>query len=368
MRALRIAKYFPKAEVLFWECDDPEFIQEYGYHVQKTNSYLVDPADIHFPEGVETIIFADLPSNVLYNYAVYVAALKQKKKIVICEQIYRRGQMDEGVFKEFATRADLFLVNSLSFFKTEESRMVKLLPPQIELEVSEDVKEQVKKNLGIRDDAFVIFGAGYHEGVLKKIEKLTEKLNKKKLPFVAVISGGKEQKEAHKKGNILYLPFQSGEEYFKLLYTADLVLVKFGFLQILEALAFHKPTIVLGEGGYVLRTPEVLDEALQEVLVFDDEISKSTLSYIEKLITDKEFYDTTIHSLRELHDGEAFGAQKAANAIQKLHRRTVSQRMGKRKIVLLINDEIIEKKEWLKREKRVPLETKSTTQSALSSR
>ena len=113
IRALRMAKYLLKHEVLFWNSDDSQIIKDWSFAVETIESGLINPKSIKFPEGVEVIIFSDLPSNKLYNYSIYMAALKQNLKIVICEQLYRRGQMDEVVYRKFADNCDLFLLNSL---------------------------------------------------------------------------------------------------------------------------------------------------------------------------------------------------------------------------------------------------------------
>ncbi len=171
---------------------------------------------------------------------------------------------------------------------------------------------------------------------------------------------------------MIYLPFQSGENYFKLLYASDVVMVKFGFLQILEALALHKPTIVLGEGGYVLRTPKVLDAKLQNVLHFEPKINNSTLMYFERLLGNAQFRKSVIQRIKKLHDGSLFGARRAAEQIEKLTHKKVIHRPGKKKVAILINDEIMERQSWLKREERVyplcfvlPVRTKQSSKPRL---
>lgn len=364
VRALRIASYLPKEEVLFWNLYDSKFVSEYGFEVETKDAGLVDPETIVFPKGIEVVIFADLPSNELFEYSVFRAARARGFKIVICEQLYRRGQLQEWVYKQFVGQSDLFLVNSVSYFKSEEKDSVKLVPPQVEIELDDSIGDEVRKRYNIPDNAFVIFGVGYHEEALKKIEELHYRLYQKFKQVYTIVVGAQVQKKDN--DNKLLLPFQPGDEYFKLLHMADLAIVKFGFLQILEAVALRKPTIVLGEGGYLLKTPDILDLVFKKVLRFDLQVNYSTYSYIERLITNKDFYKNKVIQLQKLHNGDFFGARKAAEEIKKLKVKSFDKTQDKseklkirsgslhrKKLVILINNEIFEKEEWLRKQKNI---------------
>ncbi len=353
VRALRIAEYLPKKEVLFWNCYDSDFITSYGFDTVVKDSGIVDPKDIVFPKGVEIVVFADLPTNEFFTYAVYQAALQQKKKIVICEQLYRRGQLQESVFATFQENSDLFLVNALSFFTTEETENIKVVPPQIEYKISDGLSDQIRQNHAIPNDAFLLLGIGYNDTVFAKIETIATTLSKEFPKLYTIILGEKgRQKQVHDR--LITLPFAEGEEYVGLLAAADVVLVKFGFLQILEALALHKPTIVLGEGGYILRTPEVLDVAYQDVLRFDQEVTEETYTYLRGLIANEAKREALVGKLQQIHNGALFGGKVAAGHIEALLNKPLRKKpTHAKKLAILVNNEVFDKAAWLGAQKDV---------------
>lgn len=349
VRAMRIAQYLPRAEVLFWNCYDSEFIKNAGYYVETKSPGITLPSQITFPDGLETVIFSDLPTNEFFNYAVYNEAIKNNLKIVICEQIYRRGQMKETVYKKFAENSDLFLLNALSFFKSEESENIKVVPPQVELSFDQNVREKMCEKYGLDSKAVIIYGVGYHEKILEKIREIHKQLSEKNLNFYIVVTGSKDSTAVQKDGRLVILPFDIGDDFFKLLYSSDLVLTKFGFLQILEALALQKPTIVLGAGGFTLKTAEKVDQILQETIRFDLEITNDTVSYIEKFIRDEQFRIEMKGKVTKLHDGQLFGGKKAAEEISNLtNKPALTKKQYKKKLAVLVNNEIKEKESWLK--------------------
>ncbi len=352
MRVIRIAAYFKKSDILFWNLYDSAFIKSYGFTVETKNAGLTNPQSIIFPKGIETVIFADLPSNELFEYCVYRAALLQGKRIVICEQLYKKGQFSETVMARFVQSADLVLVNSISAFANEGTSKIKIVPPQIEMMPDPGIKKRIYKKYGIAENAKIIFGAGYHAGVFKKIEQVTEKLEKKKIDFYTVVSKPGVT-EIKKKGKLILIPQVSGEDYFSLLYTADLVLVKFGFLQILESLALHKPTIVLGEAGQVLQNPKALDPIFKRALFITEKITNKTQIYIEKLLTNEKFRKDIVTQLKEIHNGELFGAKKAAELILRLSQKKNSPKKMPKKLAILVNKEIWGKDNWLKNNENI---------------
>lgn len=352
VRALRIAEYFDKSEVLFWNLYDTSFIKTHGFSVEEKDPGLTPLEKIVFPKETEVVIFADLPSNELFLYSVFQKALLEKKKIVICEQLYNRTQMKRGVMRYFGEHSDLFLLNSLSSFKDLETDTVKIIPPQIEL-----LETKVKRReLGIAEDAVVLLGVGYHGKVFEKLTNITEQLTQKFEDVYSLILSSSHT-TVQKAGKVIYMPFVSGKEYFQTLYAADVVMVKFGFLQILEALALHKPTIVLGEGGYMLRDQKVLDKTLQDVLRFDFEITDQTYLHLEKLVKNTQKREEIVSKLKKLHSGEVFGAQKAAAYIKKLAlKKSATKKRGMlspKKLAILVNEEIFSKEEWLKKQEDV---------------
>lgn len=354
IRALRMASYLPKEEVFFWNGDDGAIIKEWGFDYQDIPLGLIHPDTIEFPESIKVVIFSDIPSNKLFNYSLFMAARKKGLKIVICEQLYRRGQMKEKVYSYYAQQAHLLLLNGLSSFKNEESSNVRLVPPQIESSFSEDTRGEIFHKYSIADGAFLIFGVGYHKKILDKIKELPLKLAVRNSPIFTVISGDIGQKE-QRENNLLVLPFDIGDDFFKLIYSSNVVIVKFGFLQILEALALHKPTIVLGEGGYLLQTPRIVDRSIKEVMGFFPDVNQEAVSYIQKLVSDKQFYLGIVEKLHRLHDGQLFGARLAVEEIKRVLTMDRVMKITPKKIAFFVNREIFEKNEILKEEGIYPL-------------
>lgn len=347
MRLMRVAKYFENGEVLFWNIYDSEFIKSWGFDVETKPASLVHPRDIKFPPDIEVVVFADIPSNELFEYCIYRAALLQNKKIVICEQIYRKGQMANGILKHFADNADLVIANSISAFSGEESKKVALVPPQIELSLSPEDKKKVYQQYGMPEDSLMIFGTGYHKNVYDKIVELSGKLSKNNHNFYTVLTSPEVQK-IQKIDHLILVPQVTGDDYFRLLYAADIALVKFGFLQILEALALHKPTIVLGEAGQVLQNPKAIDPLLKKALYITQDLDEAVYSYVERLISDDAFRRKKVSDLAKLHDGSLFGARLAADKIRKLLTKNATKKLKvSKKIAILVNDEITEKSVWL---------------------
>ncbi len=353
MRGIRMAQYFNRDEVLFWNMFDSDFIRGFGYTVEDKHQSIQHPKDIVFPESLEAIIFTDIPTNEFFQYSVYQAALKHSFKVVICDQVYGRNQFKTGTFSKVIKNSDLFLLNSVSFFKFIENKKIKIIPPQIEYELNSDVKREMIQKYKIPQNSRIIFGVGYHEKVLEKIIQIAEALRKPHPNTFFIISGANDQKELIQKDNYIILPFNIGDDYFKILYTADILLVKFGFLQILESLALHKPTIVLGEAGYVLRYRDVVDEAYKEVLKFYPEITDETFSYIEKLISDESFLKEVVEKTKKIHNGELFGGRKAAEEIKKLISAKSVRNTYPKKLAVFVNDEITQYASWLQKQEDV---------------
>ena len=348
IRALRMANYLPREEVLFWNMYDSSIITEWNFDVETKNAGLTDPLSITFPKGIEVVIFSDLPSNELFEYAVYRAAIREKKKIVICEQLYRRGQMQESTFAAYVRQSDLFLVNALSSFRDEETETIKIIPPQIEIDTNENAATIIRKKYNIPDDMPILFGSGYHEGIFNKILNLREKLIAENVRFFTIISGHDAIQRSTHKDNFLVLPYTAGDEYFQLLKASDVVVVKFGFLQILEALALHKPTIILGEAGAVLQQEGVLDHTIIENVLLDDNLSQDTITHIVHLLSDRNFRKEEVKKLMAIHDGSIYGACQGAKYITNLtHTLTKSREAISKKCAIFLNDELIAHSNWL---------------------
>ncbi len=352
MRAVRIAQYLPKEEVLFWNMYDDSIIREWGYKVQKCDASLVHPAGVRLPPSVHVVIFADLPTNELLQYSVLKASQQQDVKIVVCDQLYRRGQTHEHYFQIISQQVDLVLLNSLSFLKTEETEKIKIFPPQIEKKFTKKTAEEVRKKYRIPPDYLILFGSGYHDKVRESITFFTQGLTKHYKKFCTLLSDPTVDHIIHTNDNVILTPFTTGDAYFDLLHASDITLVKFGFLQILESLALHKPTVVMGEPGQLLQDSHALDPLLRNALRLEND----PFDYLHQLVTDPGVRQKVVAQIQKLHDGDLFGGKKAAEAILGLsHTKPKTKYVHPKRLAVLINEEILEYRDWIQKENVYPL-------------
>jgi hypothetical protein len=338
MRAVRIAAYLPKEQVLFWELYDTSFITDQGYAVEQKSSGMVSPDNIVFPKGCDTIVFADLPTNELFQYSVYSAARTQGKKVVVCDQLYRSGQLTETVYRRVAEQSDLLLLNALSYLNGEGNDYVRILPPQVEVVVSPTVRADVRSALSIPEDAVLVFASGYNAETYHKVVESAKKYTQVRF----LVSGAPEGSE-QPPGNMTVVPFDA-VKYYDYIAASDVVFLKFGFLQILEAVAFHKPTVVMGEAGYLLQNTLVVDKPLRDVLRLT-ETGESDPTHVERLLTDPTYRMAVAQEASKLHDGSTHGAQKAAELITGCAKRTIASLP--KKLVIVVNDEVSKHQAWI---------------------
>jgi len=333
-RGLAIADYFKKNEVLFLNGYDSEFIKKRGFKCKTIDLSLEDPRRIKFPKNTKAIVFADLPTNELFNLSLFFAAKKKKVPVVICDQIYRRGQTKEGVYRNLIEFSELFLLNGLSFFKNEETRKIKIVPPLPEYSPSLNIKADLARKYNLDSKKIWIFVSGYFEPVYKMTKKIYPLLLKKKLNFYFIICG-LSIKKPQKRKNQLLLPYLPQNEFLQFLDAADLFISKFGYLQILEALALKTPLIVAGKAGFVLKM-EILDKKLRKVIKYVQN-EKELLSEILSIIDSPSKRKKLLKEISKLHNGEMNGARVAAEYIKKVSLSTLPS--FKRKIFILTNKE-----------------------------
>lgn len=348
VRALRIAKHFPKDKVLFFNGLDSDFIKKEGFPVETVDLSLTQPEKIKLPKKTRAIIFADLPTNELFNTSLFVAAKERGIPTIVFDNLYRRGQTKEGVYRKYAKSIDLFLLNGLSFMRDEEAENIKIVPPFVPYQPKPDMKEKIIKKYNFKSGSPLIYAIGYHPEVFNQSLKLYQKLAKKTNNFSFILSGEKRQKKKKKK-NLLILPYQSGGSFFELIDASDLVICKMGYLQILEVLALKKPVIILGEGGYVLKKGGMLDKHLQEVIWQENKLTPKTASYILSLITSKPKYKMLKNKVEALHDGSLNGDKQAADLIKKLSKKGKKLKFSKRVLVVL-NEELKKARKFIQKE------------------
>lgn len=347
-RGLEIAKQFKKKEVLFWNGYDSDFIKKGGFRCQTVDLSLTDPAQIKFPKKTQAVVFADLPTNELFNLSLFLAAKEKNIPIIVLDQIYRKGQLEEGVYKNIGEDADLLILNGLNFLKEKETKKIKFIPPLANYIRKKNVKETAAKRYGLDPKKVWIFVSGYYKPVYEMAEKAYSGFSKaENLNFIIA---GLDIKIPKKEGDKLFLPFLSGDDYLDLLDASDIFVSKFGYLQILEALALGTITVVAGEAGYVLQM-KILDEELREIVKYAND-SEELAKIISFLLENEKNRNEVCEKISKLHDGSFYGAKTAANYIKKIIKSGKKKKATKR-LLILVNDEIKKAEELIKKEPHI---------------
>lgn len=344
-RGLEIARNFDKKDVLFWNGYDSDFIAREGFKCQTVDLSLIDPKKIKFPTNTKAAIFADLPTNELFNFSLFLAAKEQKIPVVVFDQIYRKGQLEEGVYKTMAEQADLLVLNGLNFLKEKETKKIKFIPPLASYASKKNIKGIVARKYGLDPGKIWIFVSGYYKSTWEMVKKAYPAFSKKN-NFNLIISG-LDVKRPKKDKEKLLLPFLQGSEYFDFLDAAEILVSKFGYLQILEALALGTIPVVAGEAGYVLQM-EILDKELQETIGYAND-HKDLAKILSGLLSGAKQRNRLSNKIALLHDGSFYGSKMAAGYIRNI-KSAEKKKKATKKVLLVVNDEIGKAEEFIKNE------------------
>ncbi len=346
VRNLDVAKYFNKKDILFVNGVDSKFIKKERIKCRTIDTSLIDPQEINFPPSTKALIFADLPTNELYNLSLFYRAREKNIPVVIFDNLMRRGQSKEGVFKKLIDNCDLFFFNGLDFMKTEETKKIKVIPPLPEYKNQPDAREKLLKKYNIDSQRKIIFASSYEDSTKTRIEKFYKSLSRKTKDFKLILL---DTNSSHvvQKGNQIRVPYLKRQDFLEHVNGADFIISKFGYLQLLEILALKKPVIVAGKGGYVLET-NVLDKKLQEVILYANDFEELT-KFSYRLIKDNNFSRELIKKISKLHNGEFGGAKTSASIIQNTKFKRGKEALVK-KVIVLLNDEIKKAEELIKKE------------------
>lgn len=335
-RGLAVAKHFNKKKVLFLNGYDSSFIRKQGFKCRTIDLSLSDPKKIKFPKNTKALIFADLPTNELFNISLLLAATEKKVPVVVFDQIYRRGQLKEGVYKNLIKYSDLLILNGLNFLKKEEIKGVKIIPPLARYKSQPKIKEELSQKYGLDPKKFWIFVSGYFKPVYEMLKKANPALSRESKNFNLIICGANLQKPKKSKNQLL-LPYLPQKEFLGFLNASDLFVSKFGYLQILEALALRTPIIVAGKAGVVLKM-EILDKKLQEVIKYAKD-SKELYRSVFTFLKNKKERKNISNKIAKLHNLGFDGAKIAADYIKKI-KKSKAKKVFKKRILILVNNEV----------------------------
>lgn len=315
LRGLRIAKHFNKKEVLFLHCGEDKLLKKTGYKYKKFEfESLISPKKIFLPKNTKKIIFCDLPSNRPFQVSILLAAKKKGIPVIIIENIYRRGQLEEKVYKNNLRLADSLILNGLAFFKKEKRSKTYIVPPLFSKpDPINNPKTEVYSKFKIPLKNEYILAFGYNEQALRIIKKVADALRNRYPKLSVVITG--LYKRIVKKKNMIYTPYLSEKDLTNLIYYSKMILGKRGYLQILESLAFRKPIICLGDfKGF---KDDWLDEKLKEVTPHFSDYNRKLMDHISFLLEASSARKKYLKKIEKLHDGSFNGDEKIAKIIRK---------------------------------------------------
>lgn len=310
-RGLKVASNFDKKDVFFIHSGDDNWLKESGYRYQNFSfDVFLPPSDVKFPKNTKCVIFCDIPTNHAYQTSLLLATRERKIPCVVLENIYRRNQTKELVYKNIALMCDALILTGIDMFKSEERGNVYVVSPPIKNIENPNKETELKNKLGIPQDKRIIFATGYSD--LKVVIKLAKSLEKELPDTIFVVSGVKKK---GKEGNIFFLPYLSDEEYSLLLNSCEMRLCKKGYLQVLESIIFEKPFIILGENqGFF---DNWVDPRLLNIMKyypdFNTMFKKDVLRLMKDDLTRKRF----INIIKKMHNRKIDGAKETADIIKK---------------------------------------------------
>lgn len=246
-KGLRLADYLIKRghKVKFYDYDpDHSTLTKAGVDYESWNfNALYCSNQIIFPKNTKAVIFLALPTNRIGQLSIFLAAKEQNIPIVVVDNYYRSDQLSQKVFANIIKYSDLVILNGLTTPKNIKiSSHVKILGPFIRLPQSKDKINSWLNSIGVNNQEKIILGAGYNDDVLKELENLSKKIDRKDIVILAL--GASEKIKI--VNNLIYLPFLDDQQVSNLLSIATLCIYKFGFIQVVEALMNSTPVIVTG--------------------------------------------------------------------------------------------------------------------------
>lgn len=317
IRGLRVAEYFDKKDVVFWNSGDGKIIKKEGYRRNAINiNFLGLIENVRFPKNTKAIIFCDLPTNKAYQISVLLAANKKKIPCVVLDNIYNFSQLKEKSFSNILQYCDCLALNGLSYFNKAEkfNEKIKIIPPLMKkYAIDEKYIKLIKNKYKIKENKEIILSIGYNKDTLEKILKIAKVFEKSKPNLVFIIPGNFKKPVSCK--NVIKVPFLKEKELYCLMHLSNLVISKFAYLQLLEILALKKIVIAVGARGL---KPEWLEKSLLGAIPYYPEIDLKSLEAIGKLLDKSSPQRKNLQSkVNRIHDGSMDGGKIIADLIDK---------------------------------------------------
>lgn len=333
IRGIRIANYLPKNQVFFINCGDDGWLAQTGFKYKNIPNQIYLPGQIQLPKNTKKLIFADFPTNLSFQIALLLEAKRKNIPCIVIDNIYKKNQFEEKIWRIARTSADMLLLNGLSYLESVNDRNVKIVPPLLPYP-DQVLQKKIIATFGLKHSK-IILATGYNPNVFLELQKLTQKLSKKRKDFKTVIVGVGGIKKPKIGRNFILLPFFSSDvEMSTWLSICHLFVCKFGYLQVIEALAFQKPVIGIGlEEGF---KPKWIDKKLFNVIIRYPKVDDFLVRKITSLLYDVKLRESLIQKIKKLHNGTLDGAKMAAQVIKQT--KPLAKKIPK-EIIIALDDE-----------------------------
>jgi len=335
IRGIRVAKYLPKKEVMFFNGGNDDWLKKEGYKYKNYdfNKFYL-PSKIKIPKNTKCIVFCDLPTNRAFQVSLLMLSRQQRIPCVVLDNIYRREQTEDTVYRNIRLFSDRLILSGLDFMKKNKPKNVSIVPPLIdnsliaEKEKDEIRKEMIKKLKIKTGPEKVVFCVAYNPFIYEQTLKIYDYLQKEKKNVLFVVVS--QTKTTKRKANLIEIPPLKGDEMSFFTKASDLVICKAGYLQIIEALAIGVPVIAFGQASLETKKGKIivgkgtsgfkkrwLDKKILEVVTIADSFSESVGKRIKKLLFSPKYHQNITKKIKALHSSKLNGAKLTAELIKK---------------------------------------------------
>jgi len=344
-KAINIAEYLPKQEVLVINHGDSSWLKDAGLDTYDINFDTFDStSNINrnlkkYLEKASVIIHCDFPTNMPLEATMFWYVYKNlKTPICICENIYNESQFQDKIYSIFYKLSDLMLLTGLGLFQDYVSKFPKaLLIPPFFSDFSNDMsfyKNKVIDNLNIKNkNNKIIFYIAYNQKVFDISQKIIESLRGYPVNQVLIATSKPEDQNNLNLENVYAITKKVGiSEMRDYILGSDIVVCKFGYQQVLESLSLGKPAIAIGDSG--LRK-SWLDRRIDNAFIYNPQYSEAIFNELTKLIKDDLYYKNKVEEIKLLHNQKFNGAKMCADAIMKIAQNKSANRPTLQKKLLL---------------------------------
>lgn len=313
-RGVRIASQLTK-KVIFIHAGETSMLKKAGFDLISVDfNQLVSPSELKLPRSIDRVVFCDMPTNFAFQLSVFLWAKQKKIPVIIVENMYRRNQLEEKVFKNFIGHTDAMFLNGPRIFKMTKKN-IRIVSPLDPPRLTRREKEGLRQKYGIRKDHRIILCMGYNKEAVSIIERTAEKL--RQLPLTFVVVG--IQKSRHLRSGTILLPFLNEKDYLSLLSISDCLIGKRGYLQIIEALILGVPVLTVGSFRGFL--DDWIDPKIRKAVPYFPHYCNAIPKLIRSILFDKKTYKKIKQSMSPFIDPTRGGSYALAKLIEKVRHR-----------------------------------------------